>query len=163
VVGKKVRIILVIFLFLLSCSEEHTEIKYTYEDITVTRVDQCAKTTFYYSSPNVNKTPKIWVEYHGLSGDFTAYLKFDTIGEKKAKIVSVNSAFEVEFIDPYFSARDFDRNNEGDKSINIDPSAYYIYLIPSIEIRDGNKKTEVKAEYKINKIKRAIMCGRFWK
>ena len=67
-----------------ACCEKRTEIIYTYEDLTITRIDRCSKSYFYYSNPNVKKdVGYIWTEYHGLTNSwFNEFIEFDTINSK---------------------------------------------------------------------------------
>jgi hypothetical protein len=153
----------VFFLFIVSCSQEHTEIKhteikYTCKDITVTRIDECTKTTFYFTHPFLhgNKTSKIWVTHSGFNDKFEAYLKFD-IKWRRATLIILGGLFHVDSIGLDFSARYPDNVLEIER-LKLDNLAYYINLVPELEIEGNTKKTKVKAEYKIDKNKRT-KCG----
>ena len=75
---------------LCSCCEKRTKTIYTYGDLTITRIDHCSKTYFYYSNPNVKENVGyIWTEYHGLTNSwFNEFIEFDTI---KSKIIIYSS------------------------------------------------------------------------
>ena len=55
--------------------------KYVYDDITITRIDECGKTTFYYEKGQEKSKGKLWVTYSGINDGFSGYLKFNKNGK----------------------------------------------------------------------------------
>ncbi len=72
---------LILITFLSSCCGTHTEIKYKYEDITIRRIDECGKTTFYYQKGKEKIPGKIWAEYSGINDGFKGFLVFKENGK----------------------------------------------------------------------------------
>ncbi len=68
-------------LIFTSCCGIHTEVKYAYDDITITRIDECGKTTFSYEKGQERSTGKLWATYSGINDGFSGYLKFNKNGK----------------------------------------------------------------------------------
>ena len=68
-------------LIFVSCCGIHTEVEYVYDDITITRIDECGKTTFYYEKGQEKSKSKLWVTYSGINDGFSGYLKFNKSGK----------------------------------------------------------------------------------
>ena len=75
----------------VSCCNTHVGVTYEYNGLVIRRVDKCGISTFYYGNIS-NKSPKIWVEYSGISDGFSGYLVF---GEKrKVMLLSGDGYFQ---------------------------------------------------------------------
>lgn len=71
---------LILIILLSSCCGTHTEIKYKQADITIKRIDECGKTTFYYQKGQEQILGKIWTDYSGINDGFKGYLVFNKNG-----------------------------------------------------------------------------------
>jgi hypothetical protein len=96
--SKFITILLVATLVLSSCCGLHTEIKYTYKDIVITRIDECGKSSFYYKSDKNKKEGKIWAEYSGINSGFRGCLEITKDG-KATVFVEGGGYFQTEGID----------------------------------------------------------------
>ena len=98
---------------LVSCCGLHTEVRYTYENITVVRIDECGKTTFYYEDNLGEKRGEIWLKYSGINDGFEGYLEFNKY--QKVTLFISEGYFEKENIDTSLfnicSSMDFVKNH----------------------------------------------------
>ncbi|MES2484357.1 MAG: hypothetical protein V4581_00180 [Bacteroidota bacterium] len=107
---KKVLIVIMLFT-LISCEEKERFIHYTYNGVTVTRVDKGTLIKFYYGNYNAHKSlppQSIAASYRGRDGYMEGYLVFKE--NKVVKIVRTGGMFEA--IIPYDSLKleEFDSN-----------------------------------------------------
>ena len=87
----KILLFIIIVMIFVSCCNTHVGVTYEYNGLVIRRVDKCGISTFYYGNIS-NKSPKIWVEYSGISDGFSGYLVF---GEKrKVMLLSGDGYFQ---------------------------------------------------------------------
>ncbi len=133
-------------LFLISCCRLHTEVKYSYNEVTVLRIDECGKTSFYYESKKNYSAGKIWVEYNGINDGFDGYLKFEN--KDKVTVFAGNGTFKCSNLDTtIFQMKEFEiwESPKNDKAV------YFISLSTRYENEDNIKyKSKVKAKYNID-------------
>jgi hypothetical protein len=84
---------ILLIVFLSSCCGTHTEIKYKYADITIKRIDECGKTTFYYQKGQEQISGRIWAEYSGINDGFKGYLEFNENG--RVSLLSGDGYFQT--------------------------------------------------------------------
>ncbi len=84
---------MVLVLFFTSCCDIHEEITYSYSGVTIERIDECGKTTFYYNNTSADAN-KIIVEYSGINDGFKGYLRFEEGG--KVVLLSGEGYFKME-------------------------------------------------------------------
>ncbi len=77
-----------------SCTNEITY--YSYRNVTIRRVDNDGKSTFYYLK-NGKENEKIWAEYSGINDGFRGYLKFGENG--KVELLSGDGYFQTKNLD----------------------------------------------------------------
>jgi hypothetical protein len=85
-----------VLLFLFSCNTINDEVYYTYNNVTIKRIDTNGKTEFYYMK-NGKEAGKIWAEYSGINDGFAGYLKFEENG--KVSILDGDGYFQKDNID----------------------------------------------------------------
>jgi len=90
-------LVLLSFLFSISCCNINKEVNYQYNDIVIKRQDTCGKTYFYYQKGDIKNDGVIWAEYSGINDGFKGYLKF----EKDGKVTLLSG-------DGYFQSRNID-------------------------------------------------------
>lgn len=90
------RLIKFLFLFSIISSCTHEEIYYSYNGVTIKRIDTDGKSTFIYME-NEKEIGKIWAEYSGINDGFSGYLKFEEKG--KVELLSGDGYFQTEGID----------------------------------------------------------------
>jgi hypothetical protein len=121
-------------------------VEYQYEDVTVTRIDECGITSFYYKNAENQSAGKIWAKYSGINDGFSGYLKF-----------SKNGNVTLLIGDGYFQSEDLNTNLFDYKKITyyerpqLEDSVYYITLGTDYEKeKNSRSKTMVEARYKID-------------
>ncbi len=140
-------IILFVVAGLSSCCGLHTEVDYRYSDITIKRVDECGKTTFYYYNRQKQNKGIIWVEYSGINDGFKGYLVFSDNG--KVVLLSGDGYFKTKNIDTSFF--EYKRIIAIDRPQNRD-NVYMIMLSTRYEKEFNDKhKTKIGATYRIDK------------
>lgn len=92
---KKYFFIILLFIICISCDSQ-SEITYSYNGVSIKRIDKYGKTTFYYNEIQ-NNAPKIWVEYSGINDGFSGYLLFSK--NKKVYLLSGDGYFQSKNID----------------------------------------------------------------
>ncbi|WP_224994352.1 hypothetical protein [Cesiribacter sp. SM1] len=137
--------LVVICILVCSCCGLHTEVEYQYEDVTVTRIDECGITSFYYKNAENQSAGKIWVEYSGINDGFSGYLQFS--GDGKVSLLSGDGHFQGVNLDANFDYKrilSYERPQLGEQ-------VYYISSSISFE-KEKNSigKTMVEAKYKID-------------
>ncbi|MGI6292332.1 MAG: hypothetical protein ACOXZH_07930 [Bacteroidales bacterium] len=75
----------------------HTEVLYTYKNISILRVSYPSKTSFYYYKNNKKINGKIITTYSGINNGFSGYLCFHS--NNKISILSGDGYFKVIDID----------------------------------------------------------------
>ena len=138
--------LLLLLLLFSACCRLHTEVKYNHDDVTITRIDECGKTTFYYNNGQENSSGKIWTEYSGINDGFSGYLEFCENG--KVFLLSGDGYFQSENIDSskfeYKRIFSYDRPKIGESVCEIQLSTRY-------EKEENDKsKTGIKITYKID-------------
>lgn len=138
--------VLFAWVLISSCCGLHTEVKYEYQNVVLTRIDECGITTLYYGNDTGEKYGKIWMEYSGINDGFDGYVKFEKGG--KITIMSSDGLFKSENLNlAYFVLDDdfsYSRPEIGD-------SICYIALSTSYEKENNAKgKTGVDIEYDID-------------
>ena len=84
-------------LFAISSSCTNDITYYSYKNVTIKRVDNDRKSTFYYLKNGI-ENGKIWAEYSGINDGFRGYLKF---GEKgNVELLSGDGYFQTKNTDP---------------------------------------------------------------
>ena len=68
-----------------------------YHDVTITRIDECGKTAFYYSMGQETIKGKLLATYSGINDGFSGYLKFNRNG--KVLLLSGDGYFQTENLD----------------------------------------------------------------
>lgn len=87
--------VIILGLFFSACCETYVTTTYSYDGITIVRVDECGETSFYYK--NISTKERIFAKYSGINDGFKGYLKFEDGG--KVLLLSGDGYFEVENID----------------------------------------------------------------
>lgn len=144
---KKVIVLFLLSCIIYSCCERRSETIYTFGNLSITRIDRCAKTYFYYSTPQKKDAGVISVEYHGFTNSwFKAYLDFDTINSK-VSILPCDGIFEGYDLDTtIFSIEDLDY--ERSLTIKEKENCYQICLCGDGEIEfNKDSKSKVDAQY----------------
>jgi len=138
-----------ILLVLTSCNYcgQHTEVDYNYADITIKRIDECGKTTFYYQYKQEKYPGKIWAEYSGINDGFSGYLIFND--NKKVTILVGDGYFQSEKIDTTIFSFDYVYAYNRPKPDN---NIYEILLATRYEReRNTNSNSEIKVTYREDK------------
>lgn len=141
----KYAFMLIILGVLSSCCGLHTEIKYSYKDIVITRIDECGETSFYYGEPGENNG-RIWIKYAGISSGFDGYLIFDSLG--KVSFIRDDGYFESENVDTslFQISSEFIYDNP-----DIGDSVCYFNLGPKTEQKRNHAEgSGIKVEYQID-------------
>lgn len=137
---------IIVAAFLTSCCGTHTEIDYSYIGTTITRVDECGRTSFYYQNEDNGDKGRIWCEYSGINDGFAGYLRFSSNG--KVEILVGDGYFQSENVDTvtfqYKRIYAYERPTQ-------DKSVYEILLSTRYE-QERNKKadSDVKAVYRVD-------------
>jgi len=138
--------LILIVVVLSSCCGLHTEVKYQYQDIVITRIDECGETNFYYGDGQNDSSGRVWVEYSGINDGFKGYLKFSKNG--KVVILSGDGYFQTENID---TSRFEYRRIAAFERPEISETVCYINLATKFEQEDNAAEgSGVKAEYNID-------------
>jgi len=131
-----------IFAFLLSCTSKQI-ITYSYNGVTIKRVDYDSKTIFYYNDKD-KRTVCIYAKYSGINDGFSGYLKYNN-DNKKVLLLSG---------DGYFQTTNKDNLKFEYKRVHkpldivIDSTTYRIKLSTRYEREDSiNINSKVKAIY----------------
>jgi hypothetical protein len=85
-----------VLLFLSSCNTINDEVYYTYNNVTIKRIDTNGKTQFYYIKDG-KESGEIWAEYSGINDGFSGYLKFEKNG--KVSLLADDGYFQTKDID----------------------------------------------------------------
>lgn len=136
---------LIKFLGLLSiiCSCTHEEIYYSYNGVTIKRIDTNGKSTFFYIK-NEKEIGKIWAEYSGINDGFRGYLKFEENG--KVELLSGDGYFQTVNIDTtIFNYKRIYSDNTNYKLANV-CEVWYPYQAEQSWNKKANK-TEIKIVY----------------
>jgi hypothetical protein len=142
-------ILALICIRLISCSycSHHAEVDYNYADITIKRIDECGKTTFYYQNKQEKYPGKIWAEYSGINDGFSGYLIFND--SKKVTILVGDGYFQSENVDTTIFT--FDHVYAYNKP-EPDSNVYEIILATRYEReRNANSNSKVQVTYRENK------------
>ena len=155
---KKMKKILTIILvlFLNSCKKKEEFIYYSYEDITVTRVDRENHIYFYYGKfENTDLLPKSYIEatYNGFDGVMDAFLIIEK--DKTVKIVPIADLFDEINKDQKLKLERFEHNIDFIKWVeSIDKKYKNVYRLSNLlklEIkRNKENNSEIKAVYPEN-------------
>ena len=146
-------LITVILLTFVSCVDEDHFIHYSYDGVTITRVDRGNAISFYYGNFNSsNMLPKqcIKANYRGFDGFIDGYLVFKE--DKIVKIIPMGGLFETVGSRDVFKIEEFNNNIDfikwEDKFKGNYHNIYRISDIKKIEIeRNKENKSAVKAIY----------------
>lgn len=139
-------IIVLIFVFLSACCGKHSEIKYKYKDIIITRKDECGVTSFYYDDGEDEAYGKIWIEYSGINDGFNGYLVFHTDG--RVSIFSGDGNFKSNSLD---TARLHYKRILAHERPEVSDSVYYITLSTRYEKENNREgRTGIKARYEVD-------------
>jgi len=137
---------ILLLITLTGCCGLHSEVKYQYGNVVISRVDECGKTSFYYGAEPDNDNGIIWSEYSGIGGNFKGYLVFHKDGK-----VSLFSG------DGYFQSKNLDSTKFQYKRILayenpvVSDSVCYINLSTKYEKEDNlEAASRVKVEYIID-------------
>ncbi len=138
-------ITLLLVIIMTSCCGLHTEITYRLKGTVIKRVDECGKSTFYYSDINKNAI-RIWAEYSGINDGFSGYLKFEDNG--KVWLLSGDGYFQTANKDT--SKFEYKRIIAAQRP-TLGKSVYFISLSTRHEKeRNLDTNTDVKVIYNID-------------
>lgn len=135
-----------VFIFLSSCCGKHTEIKYEFDGVVITRVDECSRTTFYYQDDQTKVPGKIWVNYSGINGGFSGYLKFSK--NKKVLLLSDDGNFRSEGIDTAFF--EYRRIYAYNRPLLVGPVCEILLSNKYEQLRNQDLDTGIKINYSID-------------
>jgi len=145
-------LIVVLFLTLISCEDKERFIHYTYNGVTITRVDKGNKIWLYYGDfDDVKLLPKqcITITYSGFDGLVEGYLVFNE--NKTVKVIRIDGRFNTIITSDSLKMEEFDRNIEfirwDDK---IKGNFQNVYFLSDL------RKREVKINYENNSAVKAI-------
>ncbi|HOF16943.1 MAG TPA: hypothetical protein PLF32_09110 [Bacteroidales bacterium] len=148
----------ILLTILISCKIDNTHIEtyYTYNNVTIRRVDSsCTKTYFYYIEDN-NYVGCIWFKYNGMNNYFRAYLVFND--DKSVDIVADYGYYESNIKDTSkFSVKDWQEEINGKIIFNtfdnyIEGNVYCLYSFVKCEPEQnilwngGKSKVEVNCK-----------------
>ncbi len=123
--------------------QTHIRTTYSYNNVTIERVDECGKTFFFYNKIDKN-TSIIIAKYSGIDSNFRGYLKFEENGKVLFFPGGGWGLFEKANVD----TTQFEYKNETLWDDNIKENVYFVQLSIKAEIQgDENKITKVKAVY----------------
>lgn len=141
----KYALVFIIIISFSSCCGIHNEVKYQYQNILVTRIDECGETSFYYGDGQ-DRNGRIWAKYSGINDGFKGYLQFNKNG--KVTILSGDGYFQIENIDT--SQFEYKRIAAYERP-KISKTVCYINLATKFEQEDNLAAgSGIKAEYKID-------------
>ena len=121
-------------------------VTYAYGEVSITRIDECSRTSFYYTKGHSDSAGKIWVEYSGINDGFSGYLKFHDNG--KVTLLSGDGYFQSEGID--HSHFEYKRIAAYERP-ELNASVYEILLATNYEIEKNQEfESKVKATYSID-------------
>lgn len=136
---------LLLLLVCFGCCGVNNKSHYTYAGVTVTRIDECDRTIFYYGN-GADRTNSIWVEYSGINDGFSGYLAFSKTG--RVTLYSGDGYFQVQNpADSIFVLKRvlaFSAPTVGDSVCAIDLSTRYE------EERNVKAKSSVRIRYNRN-------------
>lgn len=104
---------LILILFFVSCSEKESFIYYSYNNITVTRVDKGNVIRFYYGKfDNTLSLPDSYIKstYSGFDGLMSCYMIFQE--DKKVEFVITEGSFEEINTDDNLKIIEFNSNTD---------------------------------------------------
>jgi hypothetical protein len=129
-------------LFFSACCDTHEETTYSYDGVTIERVDECGKTIFYYNNTSADAS-RIFVEYSGINDGFKGYLKFEN-GDKVV-LLSGDGHFKIE--NPDTSKFEYKRILAHQRP-EIKDNVCFVQLSTRYEREENqNSRTRVKAAY----------------
>jgi len=102
---------IIVFFILISCNEKGRFIHYSYNGVTITRVDKGNHIWFYYGDfTNSDSLPKqsIAASYRGFDGYMEGYLVFKE--NKVVKIVRTGGMFETILLNDSLKLEEFESN-----------------------------------------------------
>ena len=145
--------IAILFFTFVSCVEEDHFIYYSYDGVTITRVDKGNEISFYYgnyNSTNILPNANIKASYRGFDGFIDGYLVFKE--NRTVKIIPMGGLFETVSPRDTFKIEEFNNNIDfikwEDKFKGNYHNIYRISDIKKIEIeRNKQNKSAVKAIY----------------
>ena len=133
--------IIIIGLLFSACCDIYQKTTYNYNGITIDRVDECGKTSFYYK--NGSEKEKIIVEYSGINDGFKGYLKFENGG--KVLLLSGDGYFKAENSD---TSRFVYRRILAHQRPEIRDNVCYVQLSTRYEKQENNNsETKVEVVY----------------
>jgi hypothetical protein len=153
VVTMKKVLVTIMFFILISCSEKERFIHYSYNGVTITRIDNGNHISFYYGNfTDSDSLPKqsIAASYHGFDGIMDGYLVFNE--NKIVKIVPVADRFETVIPSDSLKLEEFDSNIKfvewEDKFKGNYQNIYRLSNLEQLEIQNNKKNNSaVKAVY----------------
>lgn len=82
----------------IACNDIPSAIRYTYGGVTIERIDEGNRTSFYYkTAPNQKSNGKIYVQYAGINDGFSGYLRFHDNGQ--VELLSGDGHFQMQGVD----------------------------------------------------------------
>lgn len=131
-----------VLLILSSCNIINDEVYYTYNNVTIKRIDTNGKTQFFYIKNN-KESGEIWSEYSGINDGFAGYLKFEKNG--KVLILSGDGYFQTKDIDTMIFK--YERIFSDESNYNIQNICKIWYPIESEQEKNKNSLSKVKIKY----------------
>jgi hypothetical protein len=141
----KVLFLISLLVTINSCCGLHHEIIYTHNKIQIKRIDECGKTTFYYTSKE--NVGSICAKYSGINDGFSGYLQFESNG--RVTLFSGDGYFKLENTDTTLFS--FNRINGYENAPEISDSVCWILLNTDEEQkRNRDDKSGIRAVYNID-------------
>ena len=137
-----IRLFIITVLF-SSCCDIPVKTTYTYNGVTITRLDKCDNTSFYYGEGKAKYKGRIWAEYSGINDGFRGYLQFQKNG--KVRFLVGDGYFQSEKLDStVFKYSYLDAYSD----LKMDRNVCHVYLTTEYEKVDNYKmKTGVVIKY----------------